>query len=76
MPRSATSIQAEISILEARLASDDGLVNNASSDGVSLTYEARMNLEKRLDQLYIQLGRASGQSPMFARGRLRGLNDV
>ena len=75
MPRNAASIQSEIDIIEARLASADGLANSVGSDGVSISYADRQQLAKRLDQLYLQLDRATGASPMFVRGRVSGLRD-
>ena len=75
MARSVAAIQAEIDILEARLASEDGLVRSAGSDGVTISYEQRDQLAKRLDHLYMMLDRASGAAPMFVRGRISGLRD-
>jgi hypothetical protein len=74
MPRSAASIQAEIDILEARLSSAASLTRSAGSDGTNLTYEDRASLTKRLDSLYMHLGRANGTAPMFARSRVDGLH--
>ena len=75
MARSTASIQSEIDQLEAYLASADSLVTGASSNGASITRAQRTGIEMRLDKLYQQLGRADGSNPMFARSRLRGLDD-
>jgi hypothetical protein len=75
MARSAAGIQAEITQIETYLASADSLITSASSNGASMSRANRQQLEKRLDSLYIQLGRANGTAPMFTRGRVRGLRD-
>jgi len=69
MARSAASIQSEIDILETRLTATAGLLESGGGDGSSFRYSERVELQKRLDQLYQQLGRANGDSPMFARGK-------
>jgi len=71
--RNAAQIQAEITIIEAHLASAASLTRSAGSDGTAITNESRTELSKRLDMLYAQLGRTNGTNPMFARGRIRGL---
>jgi hypothetical protein len=72
MARSAAYIQGEITAIEALLASSAGLNITVSADGVTRTI-ARTGLEKRLDVLYQQLDRASGDSPMIVRGVVKGL---
>jgi hypothetical protein len=75
MPRSAASIQSEINTLETFLGSSESTIQSTAADGTSINYTSRTDAAKRLDQLYTQLGRANGTSPMFARGvvtRLRG----
>lgn len=72
MPRAASAIQAEIDKIEAFLQTDAALYSSTSADGVNRTI-ARRDLERRLDGLYIQLGRANGTAPMFVRGRVAGL---
>lgn len=74
MARSAAAIQAEIDSLETMLQSSAGLLTTVSADGVTRTIN-RSALESRLDKLYQQLGRATGDDPMFVRGRIRGLRD-
>lgn len=72
MARSAASIQSEITAIE-RLLTTAGSMNTAvGADGVSRTID-RTGLERRLDQLYQQLDRASGSSPMIVRGVVKGL---
>ncbi len=71
MGRSAASIQAEITIIETELQTAASLITTATSDSTSVTKQ-RAALEKRLDQLYIQLDRATGAAPMFVRGVVRG----
>ena len=73
MARSSASIQAEIDRIEALLASDDALVAGAGANGVSASRVDYDRMTRRLDLLYRQLGRADGSSPMFARGRLKGM---
>ncbi len=73
MARSAASIQAEITTLETHLASADSLRSGVGSDGTSLSNADRASMSKRLDELYSQLDRATGNAPMFVRGRVRGL---
>ena len=72
MARSATSIQAEITTLEAFLASDGSTIVTQGANGVSATRIDRTAAAKRLDELYQHLGRADGSSPMLVRGRLTG----
>lgn len=72
MARSATSIQAEITAIEGILASSDGLYTSVGADGVSRTIN-RGELQRRLDQLYQQLDRATGANPMIVRGTVKGL---
>lgn len=71
MPRSAASIQAEIDILETELQSTSSLLESGAGDGVQWRRN-RAQLEKRLDKLYVQLGRANGTSPMIVRGKVLG----
>lgn len=73
MARSAASIQAEITTIEAYLAGADSLVSAVASRGTSVTNASRKDLTDRVDQLYMQLGRVDGTSPMFARGNVTGL---
>ena len=72
MPRSVAAIQAEITAIEGTLAASDGNYTTLSADGVTRTIN-RSALESRLDQLYMQLGRANGSDPMFVRGHIRNL---
>lgn len=74
MARSAASIQAEITAIEAMISSPEGLLSSVSADGVSRTID-RKELASRLDKLYVQLGRANGSDSMFCRGHIRGLRD-
>ncbi len=71
MARSAAAIQAEITSIETHLQSSDSVVSSVGSDGTSLSRADRSKLEERLDQLYQQLGRVDGTSPMIVRGRVR-----
>ncbi len=73
MGRSATNIQAEITVIEAELSSAASIIAIASSDNTSVT-KRRELLEKRLDQLYMQYDRVTGTAPMFVRGYVRGLD--
>ena len=73
MARSAASIQAEITILEAHLASSASLLSNTGADGTSAGFAERAAMTKRLDELYTQLDRANGTAPMIVRGRVLGL---
>lgn len=73
MGRSASSIQAEIDILETHLQASTSLVQSQGADGTSAARFNRKDIEARLDQLYQQLGRANGTSPMLVRGVVRGL---
>lgn len=73
MPRSVALIQAQIDIIEARLASAASLDESVSSDGTSIKQVEYEALNKRLERLYIQRDRASGASPMIVRGRVDGL---
>lgn len=73
MPRSAAHIQTEITAIETKLADSASLNSSMSSDGVSVSFAQRRDLEKRLDLLYAQLDRANGDSPMFRRGIVKGL---
>lgn len=70
MGRSTASIQSEITLLEARLTAS--AANSVNSDGHSMSFDID-KLQKRLELLYLQLDRASGASPMFVRGRIKGL---
>lgn len=72
MARSASAIQAEITIAEAQLAA----IYASKSYGINGRSKTTQDLKQvtdRLDQLYLQLGRANGTSPMFVRGVVRGL---
>lgn len=75
MPRSAASIQAEITALENFLQSADSLLQSVGSDGTSRTVQ-RKEAAERLDELYQHLGRVDGSAPMVVRGRLDGLGGV
>lgn len=70
MARSASSIQAEITVIETELQSSASLIASASSDSTTIT-KRRDQLEARLDKLYVQLDRVNGTAPMFARGVVR-----
>lgn len=72
MARSAASIQAEITAIENMLSSAESVYTSVGADGVSRSIN-RGELQKRLDQLYQQLDRANGSSPMIVRGFLKGL---
>ncbi len=72
MARSATAIQTEIDALEAALPN----AITAASYSVAGRSKSNQTLEaltKRLDQLYQQLGRINGTSPMLVRGVVKGL---
>lgn len=71
--RSTTSIQTEIDALEAQLPNAIA-AQSYSIAGRSKANQAYEALTKRLDQLYQQLGRANGTSPMLARGVVKGLH--
>jgi hypothetical protein len=71
--RSSTYIQLEITAIETRLQSADSMLQSVSADGTSVTAVERKALESRLDDLYQMLDRATGASPMFVRGRVKGL---
>ena len=73
MARSSAYIQIEITAIETRLQSADSMLSSVASDGTSVTAAERAALEKRLDSLYQMLDRATGASPMFVRGRVKGL---
>lgn len=73
MARSSASIQTEITTLETYLASTASLVSNVGADGTSVGQTERAALTKRLDELYTQLDRVTGNAPMFVRGRIKGL---
>ncbi len=70
MGRSSTLVQAEISALEAEITN---YLQSVGSDGTSVQRADYAAKTKRLDQLYVQLGRANGASPMMVRGVVRGL---
>lgn len=70
MPRSTASIDAEIAVIEARLAASAN--GSMSGDGVAASTELA-TLHKRLDFLYRMKDRASGAAPMFVRGVVKGL---
>lgn len=48
------------------------MTSSVSADGVSASYDLD-GIRKRLDVLYQQLDRASGDSPMIVRGVVKGL---
>jgi hypothetical protein len=73
VPRSAASIQAEIDIREARIASAAGTVQGTAGDGESVNFVNFAEETRRLDQLYQQLDRANGSAPMIARGVVKSL---
>jgi hypothetical protein len=73
MGRSVASIQAEIDILEAELTNAASVIASATSDNTTVT-RTREKLERRLDELYVQLDRASGAAPMIVRGVVKGLH--
>lgn len=66
--------QQELALVRARLLAADSFTRSAGSDGTNLTNEARKELEQREAWLASMVDRASGNSPMFARGRVRGLS--
>lgn len=73
MGRSAASIQAQITAIEAFIASGGGLAKSVQANGVS---ESTMTMDEAtalLNQLYAQLGRANGTAPMISRGITLGL---
>ena len=72
MPRSTGYIDAEISRLETFLQSEQSIYTTIASDGTTRSL-SRKDVENRLDELYIQKDRISGDSPMLVRGRLDGL---
>ena len=76
MPRSTTSVQAEIDVLEAFLGSAESTVEVQSANGTSATRVNRMEAAKRLDRLYVMLDRANGTEPMQVRGRIDGMGLV
>lgn len=73
MGRSASSIQAEIDRLETFLSGAGTTIQSVSSDGTATTQIDRDKAAKRLDTLYLQLGRANGTAPMLVRGVVTGL---
>lgn len=73
MARPTASIQAEIDIIEARLQSADSSVASVGAGGTTLARTSVADDRKRLDELYQQLGRANGTSPMVVRGFVTGL---
>lgn len=73
MARSAASIQLEIDAIETRLTSAASMLEQGGVDGTNMRYSERSGLESRLDQLYQQLGRANGTSPMIVRTKVNGL---
>lgn len=73
MARSSASIQSEITALETYLTSANSFVSSAGSDGTTLSQADRDKLSRRLDELYAQLDRVTGNAPMFVRGRIKGL---
>jgi len=72
MPRSAASIQTEITAIEAQIDSIAS-AQSYSAGGKSKTNQRYLDLTTRLDQLYQQLDRATGAAPMFTRGTVTGL---
>jgi len=71
MGRTAADIQAEIA--EVRAAMSAGSVANEVSDsGRTIRTQDFGKLQKRLDSLYIMLGRADGSAPMAVRTRVMG----
>lgn len=73
MGRSSSAIQAEITALETLLQSADSAYSSVGSDGTTLSKERRKDLTDRLDVLYIQLDRTTGNAPMLVRGVVKGL---
>lgn len=74
MPRSAASIQAEIDRLETDVAGASAVLQSAGSDSSSASKIPYADKIKRLDWLYVQLGRVNGTAPMIVRGVVRGMN--
>lgn len=75
MGRPAASIQTEIDTLEAELSSL-ARASSYSINGRSKANQRYADITSRLDQLYTQLGRVNGTSPMVVRGRLDGMGTV
>lgn len=73
MPRSAASIQAEITTIEAQLSASSSNITGMSADGVSITRSQRKDLESRLDLLYLQADRAA--YGIVSRGRMTGMGE-
>jgi len=69
MARSTTYIQLEIDALEAAVVK---MTSSVAADGVSASYDLD-GIRRRLDVLYQQLDRASGNAPMIVRGVVKGL---
>lgn len=72
MPRSAALIQTEITSIENQLAAIVS-ASSYSAGGKSKTNQQYDALTRRLDDLYVQLDRATGAAPMFTRGRVTGM---
>jgi len=73
MGRTASSIQVQITAVEAFIASGGGLTKSVSANGVSQQTMSMDEATALLNKLYAQLGRADGTSPMIARGVTLGL---
>lgn len=67
----AASIAAQITALDARLASI--AANSMSADGVAVSHPDWVSLSNQRMKLQMALDRLTGDSPMFARIRVSGL---
>jgi hypothetical protein len=72
MPRPNASRDLEIANLEAFLATSDSFYTSGSSNGASASRVSRVDVERRLEQLYRQKDIAEGRFQRFARNRHRG----
>lgn len=74
MPRSTSSVQTELAVIDAHLASANAFVQSAGSRGTELSYADYSKLTARRDQLQSMLDVANGDAPMFVRGVVHGLH--
>lgn len=70
MARTTALIDGEIAVLEARVL--ESTAGSVGADGVSVSTDMA-GVRARLDQLYRQRARITGESPMFVRGVVEGL---
>jgi hypothetical protein len=73
VPRSAASIQTEITATEACIARILADGQSISEDGTTLTLANLEKLQARVDHLYIEKDRANGTGITFASGSVSGL---